>query len=229
MYQQPQYAPQMQQQPMMQQPMMQQAPPADNTKLWIGLAVVVAIAGALYWNSQRPPAVPLNPVTTGGNASGGTTNTLLPASGSSSGSSSGSYTPTPTVPTAAAPVVFSGPLVGRFNADNYLSIKVNGAVVYAESPTEWPDTQTVTLPNVRAGDRVDFNVRNAGGPGGFIGSWSWNGKAYNVNPTVFPGKQVIAGAGPWGPGILNSFPGAQWLWSPDNCETCVHTFSWVAQ
>lgn len=192
-------------------PMQGYAAPPSNNNMLIGLAVLAVVAVVWYMNSNKTP-VPLTPVPTSGNATGGTNNVLVP--------------PVKGTPAATA---FSGPLVGKFNADNYLSVSVNGVEVHAEQGIEWWDSHNLNLPSVKAGDRVDFNVRNAGGPGGFIGSWTWNGKTYTVGASLFSGKQVIAGQGPWG-GILDGYPaGAQWLWSPDNCETCTHTFTWTAQ
>lgn len=123
----------------------------------------------------------------------------------------------------------SSPLVGKFNADNYLSIKLNDVQVYEEQGIDWGTAHSVNLPEVKSGDRVDFNVRNVGGPGGFIGSFTWNGKTYDVNNTLFPGNVAVTGPGPWGQPILDLYPStAQWIWSQDNCETCVVKFAWVA-
>ena len=85
--------------------------------------------------------------------------------------------------------------------------------------------RSVYIPSVKAGDTVDFIVQNTGGPGGFIGTWSWNNKTYNTSTTTFPGK-VVPGF-TWG-GMGDVFPAAQWVWSPDNCEVCVNTFTWKA-
>jgi len=208
-----------------------------STGVKIGIAVLIAAVLYGVWYMMYRQEVPLVPVNNGNNASGGTDNILLPAVENKAGNQPTGQQPTsgPMVPAVspavtAAPVGFSGPLVGKFNADNYLSVKVNGVTVYGETTIEWGETQNVALKNVRAGDRVDFNVRNAGGPGGFIGSWTWNGKTYNVEPTVFPGKTVIPHGGPWGYDILSRYSSdAKWLWSPDNCEVCVHTFTWMAK
>lgn len=191
-------------------PMQMGPPPAKNNNALIAVVVVVVVAVIWYMNNKS--SVTVAPVTTGSNASGGTTNTLVPV--------------TPAAPAAPA---FTGPFVGQFNADNYLSVLVNGVQVHAEQGIDWNIAHTVNIPLVTAGDRIDFNVRNAGGPGGFIGSWSWNGTTYNVGPTLFPNDTAIQGAGPWGQSILNQYPGAQWMWSPDNCEVCTHTFSWTAK
>ena len=74
--------------------------------------------------------------------------------------------------------------------------------------------RSVNVPSVRSGDIVNFIVQNTGGPDGFIGTWTWNGKTYNTSATAFTGKVV---PGTWG-GLGNAFPAAQWFWTPDNCD-----------
>lgn len=132
----------------------------------------------------------------------------------------------PSATVSSTPKVSS--LVGKFNADNYLTINVNGVQVYGNN-TEWTETHNVNLPNIKSGDKVSFAVRNVGGPGGFIGSFTWNGKTYTVNSDLFPGNQTIEGVGPWGQVSLSQYPtSARWLWKKDNCELCTHVFDWVA-
>jgi len=188
-----------------------QAPQASKPT-WLYVAVGVAVVAALYYffvmNKPVVPLVPVNPVP---NATGGASSVLIPSGGK---------------PAQPAPV--SGPLVGSFNADNYLRVNLNGSQVYT-SQIEWPEKQTITLPSVKTGDRVDFLVENVGGPGGLIGQWSWNGKTYYVNAATFPNMVVGADQNIWGDAIRNSFPSSVWMWSKDNCENCVNTFSWIAQ
>jgi len=196
---QPMYAP---------MPMMAQAPQSGMKGWQIGLLVASVLAAAYYflvYNKQ----VDLVPAGTVPNASGGSSSVLVPPTGSPSN-----------VP--PAPVVSS--LSGSFYADDILRINLNGSQVYADNGP-WDMKRSVNLPSVRSGDTVDFIVQNTGGPGGFIGTWTWNGKTYNTSAATFPGK-VVPGF-TWG-GLGNAFPAAQWVWTPDNCDVCVNTFTWKA-
>jgi hypothetical protein len=125
------------------------------------------------------------------------------------------------------------PLVGKFNADDHMSIQVNGVEVYSEQGIGWTTQHNVNIPNVKTGAKVSFIVRNTGGPGGLIGSFQWNGKTYNVNSKLFPGNATIAEGDAnviWGSWVANQYPAdADWLWSNDNCDKCTHTFTWIAE
>ncbi len=141
--------------------------------------------------------------------------------------------PAPLPAPVVMPVVSSTPkvssLVGKFSADDYLNINVNGVQVYGNNNIGWSDYHHVNLANIKSGDKVSFIVRNGGGPGGFIGTFVWNGKTYNVNADLFPGNQTIEGAGAWGQNMLDQYPtSARWLWKKDNCDICTHVFDWVA-
>lgn len=228
-YQQPMQQMPMQQMPM--QPMMMPMPQPEKKKMSTGakiaiFLVVLLLLWLLYEMAKPAPvAVAPDPNKTVTNTTGGTSTVLVPV------------TPPAPAPAPLPPAKASGPLVGTFQADNYLTVKLNGTVVYngcrnktgqCDQRIDWGEAQTVNLPTVVAGDRVDFLVENVGGPGMFIGSWTWNGKTYNTTESQFPGfKNEVWGRGTWG--IPDTrYPGAQWLWTPDQCQFCTNTFTWVA-
>ncbi len=230
---------QYQQQAPMQAPMYQQQPviyqqypapqPEMSTakKVVIGL-LVLAIIALVYWYFTGGNVTLFNVQVETGD---GKTNTIL----------------VPDMPSdqkpAQLPVVVNSPpiikqvpvspLVGKFNADDHMSIQVNGVEVYSEQGIGWTTQHNVNIPNVKSGDKVSFIVRNSGGPGGLIGSFEWNGKTYNVNSKLFPGNSTIAEGDAnviWGSWVANQYPAdADWLWSNDNCDKCTHTFTWVAE
>lgn len=143
---------------------------------------------------------------------------------------SSSTTP-PATPPATPPTVSN--LVGKFNADNNLSITVNGQQVYSDNlKIGWGDPQNVNIPNVKSGDVVRFIVSNAGGPGGLIGSFTWNGKRYDTVPATFATpSDYVAVSNPtaiWGGGITYPGTNAQWIWDKNNCGVCNVTFTWTA-
>ncbi len=138
-------------------------------------------------------------------------------------SNQGQASQTPPKPTGP---IYVGPLVGKFNADDRLTIQINGKDVAIPQVPDWTAQHIIEIPNVKTGDVVDFIVENKGGPGGFIGLWSWNGKSYAVNNTTFPGMAHDNAS--WQLNYIPYYENARWTWSSDRCEVCKVKFTWVA-
>lgn len=138
-------------------------------------------------------------------------------------------------------------LVGEFQGDDNLVILVNGKIVHNDPSKGWGDIQKVAFP-VGPGDRVDFVVKNSGGPGGLIGKWSWKLNDYVVNTMTLknvdandnPLSMPIYDAGikfgnPWNT-AADAWPaGAIWVWRDQDANTicgwnseCTNTFTWIA-
>lgn len=128
---------------------------------------------------------------------------------------------------------FIGPLVGEFNADNFMTIEVNDKQVYSDKTIGWDKRHKVNIP-VQEGDKVTFAVENVGGPGGFIGSFTWNGNRYDVSPGLFTEpKNIMTIGNPssiWGTAANIQYPNtaAKWIWDANNCGVCTIKFVWMA-
>jgi hypothetical protein len=138
-------------------------------------------------------------------------------------------------------------LVGQFQADDGLVIKVNGLQVYENKNIGWGQVHNVDIP-VGRGDRVTFEVKNAGGPGGLIGKWSWKLKDYVVNVGTFKNNKddgtpydmpiydaVAKFSDPWKVPAGTYPEGATWIWRDADANTicgyhneCTNTFTWIA-
>jgi len=181
----------------------------------VGVVILLLLIGAVavyfYLQSEKVVPVPQAPGQT----------SLVPSTSSSSSSSSSPSS------SSSSPVVSS--LVGKFYADDELTVLHDGKTVYSDNGP-WNSLRNLNLSGVKAGDKVVFVVKNTGGPGGLIGSWTWNGKSYDVNTTTFP-EFVVS---PWNSSSnltldrKNLFPGAVWIWSADSCNHCTNQFTWTA-
>jgi biotin carboxyl carrier protein len=138
--------------------------------------------------------------------------------------------------TPAPPVIptnpISSPLVGSFNADDNFAVLINGFDVYNTTGIKSSQQQMINIPNVKLGDQVTFAITNLSGLGGFIGSFTWNGKRYDINSALFPGMtdvyDIYDPESIWGP---TNYPNtnAKWIWSTSNCKFCTIYFTWVAK
>lgn len=138
-------------------------------------------------------------------------------------------TPAP-LPIPTNPV--SSPLVGSFNADDNFAILINGFDVYNKTTIKYDQQQMINIPNVKLGDQVTFAITNLSGLGGFIGSFTWNGKRYDINSALFPEMtdvyDIYDPESIWG---TTNYPNtnAKWIWSTSNCKFCTIYFTWVAK
>jgi len=125
---------------------------------------------------------------------------------------------------------------GTMAADDSCKVYVNGSLVFNNS-NEWSTVTPWSLTGVKAGDQVDFEVTNAGGPAGLIAQWKTsNGNTYVTNTStlscVTPGYSIVEATYGWGEGFRAQFGAARWVWTDNTNATpagTVRKFRWIAQ
>lgn len=120
-------------------------------------------------------------------------------------------------------------LEGVFYADDELNILHNDELVYT-SKNEWNQKHQVKIDKVAPDDKITFQVKNLGGPGGLIGYFRWKDQLFIINKEMFQNTHVPEDLTPWRTIDLTGFPAsAQWIWSNDKCLTCNNKFDWIAK
>jgi hypothetical protein len=71
---------------------------------------------------------------------------------------------------------YTGPLNMLIQVDDEFKVFFRGSHVYSGSG--WNKGHNITIQNVNYGDKIHFRCNNNGGPGGFIGKFSFNGTDY---------------------------------------------------
>jgi hypothetical protein len=71
---------------------------------------------------------------------------------------------------------YSGPLNMVIQVDDEFKVFFKGSHMYSGSG--WNRAHNVSIQNVSYGDKIHFRCRNSGGPGGFIGKFTFNGTDY---------------------------------------------------
>lgn len=120
-------------------------------------------------------------------------------------------------------------------ADNFVDVQLNGVSIKNYGTDDWTNRKTLTIPSVKTGDSINFVITNVGGPGGLIGSITWNGKTVYTSPTLFTSTDGELGVPPadwlniWsGSGAQTTFASSQWIWTKDLIANGVRTISWKA-
>lgn len=131
---------------------------------------------------------------------------------------------------------FTFDVTGKIAADNSCNIYVNDQKVITIN-TDWSTINNWELKGLKAGDKVDFEVINQGGPAGVIASWTTSvGTKYVSNPTTLPcvapaGLTSVEATYGWGDAYKANFAGGVWVWT-DNTNTTpygtVRKFRWIA-
>lgn len=117
---------------------------------------------------------------------------------------------------------------GYFYADDLLTVMHNDETVYSSQKT-YDHKHYVTIDNVKPNDEITFIVKNTGGPGGFIGYFTWKNQLHVVNKELFNTMITITDRTPWATLDMANFPpAAEWIWSADRCTDCTNTFKWIA-
>lgn len=127
---------------------------------------------------------------------------------------------------------YAGNAVVDVYADNFVDITLNGIVIKSYKD-DWTNRKTLTIPGVKAGDTIGFVVTNVGGPGGLIGSITWNNKTVYTSPTLLTSTNgtLIVPPADWlsvwaGPVPPTTFPNSQWVWTSDLLQNGVVTLNW---
>lgn len=131
---------------------------------------------------------------------------------------------------------FTFDVTGKIAADDSCNIYVNDQKVITIN-TDWSTINNWELKGLKAGDKVDFEVTNQGGPAGVIASWTTSvGTKYVSNPTTLPcvapsGLTSVEATYGWGDAYKANFAGGVWVWT-DNTNTTpygtVRKFRWIA-
>lgn len=172
---------------------------------------------------------------------------ILPATSSTTNSTGTTISPDSVVINSTGTSTgTSGVFIGKFNADDHLQVYLNDNLIYngvdiSGQRMGWNQQHIVNIPLVKKGDIIKFAVENKWGNAGFIGTFTWNGKRYDINKSLFPAQKIYSINEPVWNSQTTLYAGldTSWIWDanfndlPNNpnapCQNCVINFVWTAE